>query len=348
MERTEAAAAGAPTEGAVPAIKTARGPAQPAPLRHLSTAELEACLPPVGERVMLARRALAALADGDAEMPPKIGVHPRTGALLHAMPGWLKSADIVGLKWVSAFPANKDHGLPAISGLIVLNDAETGLPIWIMDAARITAVRTAAVSGVAIERYAAPGTQRVALLGAGVQARSHLEVITALLPDATVSLFDRNPGRAAALATETNTGVGRELVTAVPSAAAATAAAQVVVSVATLGAPAERLMPAAVAPGTLLVAVDFATYVTPELARAARVFAVDDRAQFLHYRELGYFDGYPDPTTTLGEPGGDTSDAGDGRPVLVTHLGIGLADVVFGDAIRRRAEAAGRGTELAR
>jgi ornithine cyclodeaminase/alanine dehydrogenase len=324
----------------------------------LSTAQLDACLPPVRERLDLARRALVALAMGDAEMPPKIGVHPRPGALLHAMPAWLKSADLVGLKWVSAFPDNKQRGLPAIGGLVVLNDPDTGLPVWIMDAGRITAVRTAAVSGVAIELFSSPAARRVALLGAGVQARSHLEVIATLLPAASVSLFDRHPARCAAFAAEINAAAGRKIVRPVDSAAAAVADAQVIVSVATLGAPAERLVPSAVAERALVVAVDFATYAAPELAHSARIFAVDDRDQFLHYRELGYFDGYPDPTTTLGEladegavsRGAGTTNGGtaDGRPVLVTHLGVGLADVVFADAIRRQAEARNLGTELKR
>lgn len=338
-----------------------RRSAEPLPLRYLSTAELDACLPPVAERVALARRALVALATGDAEMPPKIGVHPRPGALLHAMPAWLRGADLVGLKWVSAFPGNKRLGLPAIGGLVVLNDAETGLPTWIMDAARITAVRTAAVSGVAIELCASPTAERVAVLGAGVQARSHVELLAELLPSATIALFDRNTERAAAIAEDAGRSGGPRI-EAVASADAAVDGAQLVISVATLGADARRLTPADVAPGALVVAVDFATYVAPELARAARPFVVDDRAQFLHYRELRYFEGYPEPAATLGElvaaRAPASGDDGEGErgpasaagqaPTLVTHLGVGLADVVFADAIARRAAAAGTGVELAR
>jgi ornithine cyclodeaminase/alanine dehydrogenase-like protein (mu-crystallin family) len=328
-----------------------RAPQQP-PLRYLAPAELEACLPPVSQRIGLVRQALLALAHDDAEMPAKIGVHPRPGALLHAMPAWLRSSDLVGLKWVAAFPANRARGLPAISGVVVLNDADTGQPTWIMDAARITALRTAAVSGMAIELLAPAGAAKVAVLGAGVQARSHIELVAELLPDAAVALFDRNPGRAAAVATEVNGALGRELVSAAESVPLAVADAGVVITVATLGAQAERLVPAAVAAGARVVAVDFATYVAPELARAARVFAVDDRAQFVAYRELGYFDGYPDPTTTLGElaaaSGGAVGDRRADEPVLATHLGVGLADVVFADAIARAAENAGMGSELPR
>ena len=84
------------------------------------------------------------------------------------------------------------------------------------------------------------------------------------------------------------------------------------------------------------------------VAREAALFLVDERAQFLANRDAGQFDGYPDPGATLGE----AILAGMERPasgrVVVTHLGVGLADVVFADAIVRRAEAAGIGTLLAR
>ncbi|CAN5756783.1 ornithine cyclodeaminase family protein [soil metagenome] len=322
------------------------------PLRYLSAAAVDGCLPPVDELIDLAEGALVALTEGDAEMPAKIGVHPRPGALLHAIPAWLHSHDLVGPKWVAAFPDNKRRGLPAISGLVVLNDPDTGLPTWLLDAARITAVRTAAVSGVAI-RLLAASARRVALLGAGVQARSHLEVLGTLLPGASVALHDRHPDRASALAREVNAGPGGEWVTVAGTSGEAVAGAEVVITVATLGAQAKRLGPQDVDAGALVVTVDFATYVGPELAQSARPFAVDDREQFLHYRELGYFDGYPEPATTLGDlarhsPAHASAATDRGRPALVTHLGVGLADVVFADAICRRAAEIGAGTELER
>jgi ornithine cyclodeaminase/alanine dehydrogenase-like protein (mu-crystallin family) len=102
------------------------------------------------------------------------------------------------------------------------------------------------------------------------------------------------------------------------------------------------------AAGALVVPVDYATYLAAEVARDAALFLVDDRGQFLVNRDAGLFDGYPDPTATIGEAllGGIMPPA-TGR-VVVTHLGVGLADVVFGAAIVRRAEALGLGTMLPR
>jgi ornithine cyclodeaminase/alanine dehydrogenase-like protein (mu-crystallin family) len=98
----------------------------------------------------------------------------------------------------------------------------------------------------------------------------------------------------------------------------------------------------------LVVPVDYATYLAAEVAQDAALFLVDDRGQFLANRDAGLFDGYPDPSATIGE----ALLAGTGRPatgrVVVTHLGVGLADVVFGASIVRRAEALGLGTLLPR
>lgn len=314
------------------------------PLRYLNANELDRCLPDVAERLDLAASALRALGRGDAEMPPKIGVHPRPGALLHAMPAWLRTNDLVGLKWIAAFPGNRSLGLPAINGLVVLNDAETGFPTWIMDAARITAARTAAVSGVAIRLFLSPSVERVAILGAGVQARSHVEVVGAMLPEAEIVVFDRHAERAATLSAEASRDGLRA--TLADDARSAAGAAQVVITVATLGSSSQVMDPDWLAPGTLVVAVDFATYASAALARSVGTFVVDDRDQFLAYRDAGYFEDYPDPTSTMGEllESGSQGDP----PALVTHLGVGLADVVFADAIARRAHESGVGLELAR
>ncbi len=84
---------------------------------------------------------------GKTEMPPKPGIHPRTNAFIHAMPAYVKEVEAAGLKWVSGYPANVEKGLPYITGLPILNDPETGIPIAVMDSAWITAMRTGASVG---------------------------------------------------------------------------------------------------------------------------------------------------------------------------------------------------------
>ena len=66
---------------------------------------------------------------GQTEMPPKPGIHPRSDCFIHAMPAFVAGIEVAGLKWVSGYPSNPAINLPYIAGLVVLNDAENGLPI---------------------------------------------------------------------------------------------------------------------------------------------------------------------------------------------------------------------------
>jgi alanine dehydrogenase len=320
-------------------------------LRYLSAQAVARCLPPPAARVELAARALVALGSADAEMPPKVGVHPRPGALLHAMPAWLRSDDVVGMKWVSLFPDNKRNGLPAISGLIVLNDPASGLPTWLLDAAVITAARTAAVSGVAIRLFAPAETSRLCIVGAGVQGHSHLELLAGLQPNVGVVVHDRHPERAQALAAEFGPRFGAG-VEAIDDVRQAIAGAEVVITAAGLARTGAFIEPDWLAPGALVVAIDFAGSVSGAVAGNAGHFVTDDREQYLAYRAAGWFDGYPEAVETMGEAiaaRGLTRTAGtDERPVLVNHLGVGLADVIFADAIAGVADERGEGQLLER
>jgi len=327
------------------------------PPRYLSAADVEVAMPPLEERLVLAERTLTALV-ADAELPAKIGVHPRSPASFgHAMPAYLRGSDpdgaddLLGMKWVVGFPANGALGLPAISALVLLDDGRTGLPTAILDGAPITAARTAAVSGVAIRHFAprvAGRAPRVALVGAGVQGRSHVPVIGHLLPGAELHVHDRNRERADALVTLARDTPGIGLAFAEPSARWAVEEADVVVTAVSFG-PERQVMPNEwLAPDALVVAVDYAMMAAAEVARDAALFLVDERGQFLANRDAGAFDGYPDPAATLGEAILAGAPRPPGGRVLVTHLGVGLADVIFGDAILRVAAGRGIGTLLPR
>src|SRR5690349_24816370 len=106
------------------------------PVLYLSAEDVSAAMPPVAERLELAERTMTALV-ADAELPPKIAVHPRpTGSFAHAMPAALRPSgyaagnpgDLLGIKWVTGFPDNRSKGLPAIHAVVVLTDAATRVP----------------------------------------------------------------------------------------------------------------------------------------------------------------------------------------------------------------------------
>ncbi len=335
---------------------------------YLAADDVNAAMPQVAERLELAQRTMTALV-ADAELPPKIGVHPRPGgSFAHAMPATLRPAtggtdttgDLLGIKWVAGFPENRARGLPAIHALVVLSDPTTGEPRAILDGGPITAQRTAAVSGVAIARFGplaaataggADHRPRATIVGAGVQGRSHLEVLAHTLPGVVVTIVDRHADRAAELADIARGIAGIDDVHAADGdPRAATVDADVVITAASFTDPARRqtMDDSWLAPDALVVPVDYATMLAASVAREAALFLTDDRGQFLANRDAGQFDGYPDPAATLGE----AILAGTTRPpagrVVVTHLGVGLADVVFADTIVRRAEAAGLGMSLPR
>jgi ornithine cyclodeaminase/alanine dehydrogenase len=333
---------------------------------YLAADDVVAAMPPVAERLELAERTMTALV-ADAELPPKIGVHPRpAGSFAHAMPAALRPAtsgpgtddDLLGIKWVTGFPGNRERGLPAIHAVVVLSDPATGEPRAILDGGPITAQRTAAVSGVAIARFgplaaatvgAADHEPRATIIGAGVQGLSHLEVLGHTLPGVHLTIVDRHPERAEALAETARTTRGIGSATAGTDARAATADTDVVVTAASFTDPVHRQImdEGWLAADALVVPVDYATMCAASVARSAALFVVDERGQFLANRDAGQFDDYPDPSMTLGE----AILAGTTRPpsgrVVVTHLGVGLADVVFADAIVRRARNAGLGMLLA-
>ena len=139
---------------------------------------------------------------GNVEVPPKPGVHSRPDAFIHAMPAYIPSTEAAGMKWVSGYPENQSKGLPYITGLLILNDADTGLPIAVMDATWITAKRTGAATAVAAKYLARPRSSSVGILACGVQGRTNLEALATLFPITTVKAYDIYPEVAQTFAAE--------------------------------------------------------------------------------------------------------------------------------------------------
>lgn len=330
------------------------------PLRWFGAADVAAAMPSLEERIRLAERTMMALAQpGASQLPPKIAIHPRPAeSFVHAMPAHLRGGaaadDLVGMKWVAGYATNAELGMASISAVVVLNDPATGIPIAMLDGGPITAERTAAVTGVALRHFGPVATPssaapHVAVIGAGVQGRSHLPVFGGVLPGCTLHVFDRSQERAASLAELARATVGVADVVLHADARSAVEAGDVVFTAASFGPKEERqsMTNAWLQPGATVVPIDYATYCNAEVAREAALFLVDQREQFLANRDAGNFDDYPDPTATIGE----ALLAGTKRPagrVVVSHLGVGLADLVFADAIVRAAVGAGRGTVLPR
>ncbi len=304
-------------------------------LVFLSREEVRGLLPEVPERLDLVEHTYRALAAGRVELPPKPGVHPRKDSFVHAMPAYLRDEDVVALKWIAGYPANKERGLPYITGLVVVNDAETGLPLAIMDGAEITAARTAAASGVCIRRFAPHGWREAAILGCGEQARFHSELLRALNPDVTIRAFDPHPERIERLGERVEAAAGWE---------EAVAGAEVVVTAGPIVEdPEPPIRPQHLGGRWLALPVDFDFYFRPETVAGADLFLADDVGQFEYYRELGHFQGWPEPAGNVGEGLGNESSP---AKVVCCNLGIGALDAAFANVVLERARAEGVGTQL--
>jgi alanine dehydrogenase len=143
--------------------------------------------------------AFVELSAGRASVPPRTAALTPSGGLLGAMPGFV--GGVLEAKLVSVFPQNDALGLPSHQGLIAMFDAGTGRPLVVMDGTAITAMRTGASAAVAARWLARPDATRLAILGAGVQGRSHLAAFPRVRAFSEIRIASRNADHASALAT---------------------------------------------------------------------------------------------------------------------------------------------------
>ncbi len=315
-------------------------------IRYLSEAEVERARPTVREGIDLARLALVALAEGRAQLPPKPSVYPRQGSFANVMPAYLEDVghgDQLGLKWVAVYNSNAERGLPIINGVVVICETDTGLPRALMGAAFLTGIRTAAVSGACLEALAPAEVGHVAITGAGVQTRSHLEVCQEL-GRLDVTVFARRTASGQAVVDWAAEHTPDLRVRIVGSTAEAVTGAGVIITGVPIGTEGAMLDPATVRDDALLLPLDWGTSVGAEIGNAGSLFA-DDVPQFTRISERGSFpgyriaDGYTGEALQLPRPTGR---------VVCQNLGQGAADLLFGNAVAGNAERDGIGTLLER
>ncbi len=303
-------------------------------MRVLSDADVRDLLPEPSALIDLVEESLLALAEGRADVPPKPGVRPSANLRAHAMPAAFPERGLLGCKWIAVAPDNALRGLPTASGVMIVNDGTTGLPRAVMEAGTLTAARSAAVSGACVRALAPDGD--VAVIGAGVQARSHLRVLAALGHD-RVRVWARRREAVEELAAWAGEHAPGLRVDAARSREAAVRDAAVVVTVLALGLTDVRLVPGWVREDALLLPLDWATSVGPDLADTAAVLASDDVRQFASVaaerRSLG---DYPAPTAWTGHLLHAPRPSG---RVVVQNLGSGLADLLVAAAVADAAEA---------
>ena len=149
--------------------------------------------------------ALAALARDELSMPLRFVFRPGGDELMGLMPAHRGGNDaLFSLKEIVIAPANAARGLDPHQGAVLLHDGATGVLQAVVNASAITEIRTAAVSAVATKLLARAGARRVAILGSGVQGRSHAEAMRAVIDDPELRVWSRTPAHAEALALESH------------------------------------------------------------------------------------------------------------------------------------------------
>ncbi len=181
-------------------------------LLYLSRADVEGVSLDMKTIIDLLQKAFLEKGQGKVEMPPKPGIHTQPDAFIHAMPAHIPSLRSAGIKWVSGYPENPRRGLPYISGLLVLNDVETGFPYAVMDCTWITAYRTGAASALSARYLARPDSKVAGILACGVQGRTNLEAMAALFPLERVYAYDILPEVQERYVDEMSTKLGLEVI----------------------------------------------------------------------------------------------------------------------------------------
>jgi ornithine cyclodeaminase/alanine dehydrogenase len=289
-------------------------------------------------------------AAGRVEMPPKPGIHTMPDAFLHAMPAYIPTEKAAGMKWVGGYPENHRRGLPYISGLLILNDAETGLPLSVMDCVWITAQRTGAATAVAAKYLARPESQTVGILGCGMQGRSNLVALGVTFRLNTVRAYDVDKNVRETYAQEMSAQLGLEVIP-VDSPKTAVVESDIVVTAGPiLRKPHATIQRGWLDEGAFASLVDFDSYWHPDALVEIDKFCTDDVVQLEHYRQAGYFQHIPRIYADLSElvAGAKPGRQGMNERTIACNLGLALEDIAVAPLIYRRALDQGIGTWLPR
>ncbi len=317
-------------------------------LLYLSQSEVAAAGPAMAEIIAALERMFREKGEGRVEMPPKIGIHPLPDAFIHAMPAAIPAQKAAGVKWVGGYPGNSKRGLPYITGVLILNDFETGIPIALMDATWITAKRTGAATAVSAKLLARPDSATVGILGCGVQGRSNLEALKVVFPLKKVYAYDTHADRSAHYAQEMSFQLGIETVPVTDPKQAVVNSDIVVTAGPILRRPHATIQRGWLREGAFASLVDFDSYWHPDALHQVDRFCTDDVPQLHYYRDIGYFQNIPSIHADLGElvTGHKPGRQSPKERTIACNLGLALDDMATAPLIYQRALEKGIGNWL--
>ena len=308
---------------------------------------------PMSECIEVMEATLKGLARGEALLPLRTKmVLPNSGDLMSLMPGYLGGIHTMGVKIIAAFPGNFGTEFDSHQGVVLLFDDEHGLLRAIVDCTAITAIRTAAVSGVATRLLARPEVGDLAIIGAGTQATTHLAAMRSVRTLRRVRVFSLPMEGAHQFAARESKRHGLP-VEVMATAQEAVTGADLICTVSS--APEPVVKGEWIAPGAHINAVGAFTPKTRELDTAAVVKSrlyVDRRESTLN--EAGEFlipkgEGAINDSHILGEVGEVLLGSVQGRRspeeiTLFKSLGIAVEDLAAADHVLKKAKETGAGT----
>ena len=317
-------------------------------LLYLSREDVEAVRLEMPVVIDLVEKAYLEKSRDVVQAPAKLSIYPQADSFITAMPAFIPSMASAGLKWISGFPQNTQHGLPYITGLLILNDIETGLPYAVMDCTWITAQRTGAKTAIAAKYLARSESEVVGILACGVQGRTNLCALACVFPIRKVFAYDIDAQAQAQFIRDMQTQFDFEII-GVSAAQQAVAEADIVVtSGPILKKPQPIIQENWLKPGGFASAVDYDSYWSSAALEQLDVLATDDLTQFLFHRQMGYFDNTPDPNLELEDllsgarPGRENQE----QRILAMNLGLAMDDMAVAPEIYRRARDRGVGVWL--
>lgn len=303
----------------------------------------------MGDIVRVVEGAFGDKARGYTEMPPKPGIHPGGDAFIHAMPAYLPNMSAAGIKWVSGYPENFKRNLPYISGLIILNDPSTGVPISVMDATWITAMRTGAATAVAAKYLARSDSKIVGIIGCGVQGRSNLEALRTVMRDLEeVRAYDISSFNLQRYIEEMSEKFGVTVKAASGPRDAVDGSDVVVTAGPILRHPSPVIEKSWIKNGVFVCPIDFDSYWKTEAVHLMDKFCVDDVNQLEYYRSVGYFRDVPKVYAELGElvVGKKAGRENDEERIMSMNLGVAIEDIAVAARVYDAATRKGSGQTL--
>jgi ornithine cyclodeaminase/alanine dehydrogenase-like protein (mu-crystallin family) len=300
---------------------------------------------PMEECIDVMEAALASLARGELHNPLRFVVRPPgESSLLGLMPAHRSAPlPLYSLKAVAVFPENSARGLDPHQGFVALFDGTTGETRAVMNAGAITAVRTAAVSGVATRALARQDAKTLAILGAGFQAAAHLDAMRAVRDFDRILMWSRTPGRAAAFDGVEEAATAEQAVRDADVVVTATSAAEPILERVWLKAGAHVNAIGSSIPTTR--ELDTATMVEGSLFVDRRESTINEAGDYL----FPFREGAITPDAIRGELGEVLIGSVEGRRsedelTVFKSLGLAVEDLAAAEYVLERAEAENAGS----